>query len=97
MRCPRNKFINLDYNLDLVEQQQDICKICPHYNGNEWGKHCTVRLTCVKCNKILPADYLFKLVKSERGLVTHGICDSCKVLMNDLVDKQRKKLGRRPW
>lgn len=97
MKCPRNKFVDLDYATDVILQKQEICRGCADYNGKEWGKHCGADVACVKCGIPLGQAYFDKLPKENRSLITHGICETCRKAMSKIIDAQRRKLGRTPW
>lgn len=97
MKCPRNKFVGLDYSLDIEKQKQALCLTCNDYTAAPWGKHCKATLACIKCGAVLSAQYFFSIPKEDRATVTHGICDDCRKILNKLVADSRTRGHYHSW
>lgn len=99
MKCPRKKFVDLDYSGDIVEQKKAICLACPDYLGEdkEWGKHCGASLTCIMTGKKLGAEAFEKLPKHNRQSVTHTLSEEGRKQLADKLSELKKKNKRPLW
>lgn len=98
MKCPRQKFVDLDYSEDVEEQKKDICRACPDYQmGKEWGEHCNAFLTCIVTGKKLGAEAFEKLPKDSRQTATHTVSDEGRQEYNSKLEQLKKQRKHPLW
>lgn len=99
MKCPRRKFVDLDYSQDVEQQKKDICRACPDYLGEEkaWGEHCDAFLTCIVTGKKLGAEAFERLPKEGRETATHTVSDEGRQEYIRKLEKLKKQHKRPLW
>lgn len=99
MKCPRNRFTHLDYSKELLAQQQEICKGCSEYKGEQfsWGEHCGASIACLITGKQLGPEEIERLPKEMRESTTHTISDEGRKEWIRRIETTKKKLNRPLW
>ena len=98
MKCPRNKFTELDYTGNITEQKKEICSLCEdNLEEKTWGEHCNACLTCLITGKKLSKEAFEKLPKETRMSVTHSLSDEGRKELNLRLSKLKKQSKRPLW
>lgn len=99
MKCPRSKFVDLDYSSDVNEQKKEICRVCTDYLGPqaEWGKHCDAHLICLVTGKRLGQEAFNKIPKEERRTVTHSLSEEGRKVHIQKIEDLKKKRNLPLW
>ena len=99
MKCPRNKFTNLDYSKPLEDQKKDLCKVCSEYKGSQatWGQHCKASLICLLTGKTLGPEAFDQIPKEHRSHVTHTLSDEGRKEMIKRIESVKKSRRTPLW
>lgn len=99
MKCPREKFKDLDYSQDIVEQKKAICQGCSEYAGDDvpWGEHCRASLTCLITGKRLGPEAIARLPKGNRESATHTISDEGRQEFIKRIERIKNQHNRPLW